>query len=386
MKKPWKRALLGAGFLFLSQILPASAGDPAVFRFGVCLPLSGEFAQLGRTSLAGIAIRLREANTHTAQTGIRLEMTLRDSGSLPETTRQAIRELADKEGLSAIIGPIMPENIRIAMEEAKRRNLVMISPSSTLNDLGLRGERVFSIMFSNQTQGEALAEFIHKRFGFKRAAVILNSRSVYSRSVYASFRKMFEKGGGRMAAEEEYDCETDQAVDFDFRPFLARVKAAAPNFVLLPDLYEEVAAIISQSAEVGLHTLFCGGDSWAQDLLFLSAGKSLVGSFFVSFYDLNNPIMRRFVTLLDQSDEPDANLASVCGYDALSLLMEAAKRGFSSDGIIAGLYAIRAFPLATGTITIDPHAGILKTAYICEVVERNGNYRQKTIDVIEPIN
>lgn len=352
----------------------AGAQEAESVRLGVCLSLTGDYWQHGRIELAGANIRVRELNESGGIDGRMIELVVRDSGSSPERAAQAVEELA-RDGVSVIIGPALSELIPAVREAALRHNAVIISPAATTPGLGKRGDRVFSILLGDDYQGDALAAFILQKLPIRSAAIIKNAASPYSRSIAAAFADAFGKNGGAIVAEEDYDVPVAQAYDYDFEEILKRVEIAAPGIILLPDYHDDVAAIISQATRLDMHTPFCGGDSWNHESVFIASGRSITGAYYVGLYDPDamNPQMERFLRLLDDSHDPEATPSSVTGYDAVTLAVEAIRDGTDPERVIAALYALRDFPLATGNITIDPDRGTLKTAYICQIIDKGGD-------------
>ena len=66
------------------------------------------------------------------------------------------------------------------------------------------------------------------------------------------------------------------AKDTDFRATLTRIKAAKPDFVLIPGYYEEVGLIVKQAREIGIDVPFMGGDGWDSPTLVEIAGSRSV--------------------------------------------------------------------------------------------------------------
>lgn len=364
----------------------ARAGEEGALRIGVCLAVSGDFWEHGRIELAGINIRVKELNAMGGLDGRAVELVVKDNASTPQGAADAIEELAG-DGVQIVIGPALSGFIPAMREMAQKHDMIIISPTATLPGLGKRGERVFSIMYGDDFQGAALAAFIGKRLAIRDAAVIMNSESAYSRSIAAAFINAYSRLGGRIVATEIYNVPAARAYDHDFGDILGRVKAANPGIVLLPNYHDEVASIISQATRMDFQTRFCGGDSWDNTAIFVASGKSIDGAYFIAIFDPDtvNPQMDRFLQLLDESHDTEAAISSVTGYDAVSIAVEAARGASTTDQMIANLHALRDFPLATGTITIDPDRGTLKTVYICQIVDTGGNtYARRIVAHVDP--
>lgn len=365
---------------------PAAAGEPATVRFGVCLSLTGEFAEAGKKALAGVKLRLDDFNSRADENGYVLEMVVRDAGSDAAVAAAIVREMGEAEKVPAIIGPLST-NLMLGMrEEAARLGVVLISPSVTSPRIGRDGDWAFRVLFDDAFQGVALARFLRERQDIVRAAAIVNERLGYSVSVFDAFKEKFEMLGGEIVAEERYNWVARDDDSHDFVPALEAVVAARPEIVLLPVNSVEVSTIIRASTMAGLKARFCGGDTWQHENVLLSSGNNIEDAYFISGVDFTSgsPAMKRFLHLYDHSNDPDAQLMSVLGYDALSLLIEGLKNGRDGAAIREGLYKVRDFELATGVITIDPRRGSEKTAFIHRVDKAEDGFVATVIDEIRP--
>ncbi|MCC8116269.1 MAG: ABC transporter substrate-binding protein, partial [Planctomycetes bacterium] len=61
----------------------AETGGPATIRVGVCLSMTGEFAQYGPLNFAGIKLFADHWNRRAAENGVRIELVLRPDKSDP---------------------------------------------------------------------------------------------------------------------------------------------------------------------------------------------------------------------------------------------------------------------------------------------------------------
>lgn len=378
------------GLLLLSVF--AQAAEKETVRFGVSLSLSGDFADIGASYLAGVAMRLEEFNANAEANEFALEMVLRDDRSDPDVARGLFLELADQERVVAVIGPNTTD-IAVAIRDlAEEKRLPLISPSVTTPLLGKGGGWTFRVLYDDDFEGFALARFMREKLGPKKAAVLFNSRFSYGANIYRTFREMFEEMGGEIVYEGTYDADLETASTMDFAKMLEEARLADPDIMLLPNYAVEVASIIHESLgvefrnQLGLPIRFCGGDTWNHDRILLESGNNLNDSYFVGVVDeeVMTPETVSFINHLNQSHDIDAEISSVLGYDAMSLLIEALKTGHSREAVREGMYAIRDFPLASGRITIDRERGTLKPAFIIRIRRRGEHFVRELVSIIEP--
>lgn len=362
------------------------SAQPEVVRFGVCLSMSGEFKNYGSINLAGINLFLDDYNKRSAATGVRLEMVLRDDKSDPATAADIVRELATRENIQVIIGPITSGIMFAMIEEAKKHNVVLISPAATNPGIGAKGDWAFKVLLGDDYQGAALARFFRAQMGATTAAAVINEQYDYGELIFQAFRKTFEGLGGRIVAEERFSWNLAETAP-DFAPLLKRIKAAKPEMTLLPGYAEEGVEIVRQSAVAGLDTVFCGGDAWLNQRVMFEAGEKLDDSYYIGGAEVysSTPQARQFVQLLEQSSNPLAEPSSVNGYDCMLLLAEAIRAGArAAPQIRDRLYRLRGFPLAAGNISFDETAGTGKTLYVYRIAKMDGGFYGEVVYVVEP--
>lgn len=365
---------------------PARSGELETVRFGVCLSLTGQFAAFGPIYLTGIKLRMETVNSLAAKNGYRLEMVIRDDESDPEKAATAARELIG-EGVVGIIGSDSTDLTMAMIPVARQAGVALITPSATSPEIGRNGDGAFRVLYDDDFQGEALARQTLDNLNIRRAAIIVNERFSYCRSIAESFAKVFEEGGGRIVAVEKYDAELSGYDEFDFLPLLERVNKANPQVILLPNYADDVMPLVRQSLHLGMHAIFCGGDAWERSGILVEAGNNIIDSYYVGVVDehARTPEMTRFLEMLDQSNEEHAELSSALGYDALTMLVAGLERGGRDrPGLVDGLYAISDLPLVTGVISIDRNGEIRKPAYIVRIVKRGGNFVREVVTEVRP--
>lgn len=374
-------------FIALAAAFAATAARGAeaeTLRVGVCLSLSGGFQESGKKALAGIRLRVDDFNAVSED--LKLELVVRDDASDPTRAAEIALELAARDDIPAILGPLSTSLMMEMRETARKFKTVLISPSVTSPKIGKDGDWAFRLLFDDSFQGVALARFLRRNLGLKTAGTVINERFAYAASAADAFREHFSKEGGRITAECRYSWIVDEEEMYDFDEILKKIAQANPDIVLLPLHSPEVAALIGQSTMSGMNLRFCGGDTWQHEVIFLSGGNNLQDSYFVSGinFDSESPAMKHFLDLYDKSQDPDAQPTSVLGFDAASLLIEALKNGRDGESIRDGLYSIKDFELATGTITIHRDRGSEKSAFIHRISMRDNMFNSQMVDEIKP--
>ena len=123
----------------------------------------------------------------------------------------------------------------------------MISPSGTNPAVTQIGEYIFRVCFIDPFQGEVMARFASRTLSAKKAAILVDYNSHYSRGLTEFFEISFTKLGGQVVSKQSYT-----QGDSDFKGQLSSIKSAAPDVIYLPGYYGEVAGIAKQARQLGL--------------------------------------------------------------------------------------------------------------------------------------
>ena len=374
-------------FLSLVFLGRSAAGEPETVKVGVCLSLSGAFRSYGVINMAGINLFVEDYNAKAAETGVHIELVVRDDKGDPDEAAAIVRELATGENIQVIVGPVTSGIMFSMIEEAKKHQVVLVSPAATNPNIGKKDDWAFKILPGDDYQGAAIAKFFQIQMGFGTAAVILNDHYDYGEVIFQAFRQAFEAGGGKMVSEQRFTWDLSQDTLPDFVPMLSETKKRAPDMLLLPGYVEEGIAIIKQAEKVGLDTVFCGGDAWLNQNVIFRAGAGLDDSYYIGGAEIysSTPAAKHFVELLEMSSDIHLDPASVNGYDAMLLVAEALRQGArTGPEIRRNFYEMKSFPLAAGNITLSETSGTGKTLYIYRIQKMGKEFFSEPVYVIEP--
>ena len=366
----------------LLGLAPAFAGE--TLKVGVCMSLTGDFADFGKQYAGGVSLRLKEYEANRGPEDPVVELIFRDDESKADVAAAHTRELLEKENVSVIIGSVS-SGITLAMREITNPlGVALVTPSATSPELGIDGDGVFRVLFDDSFQGEALAKYVFHKLGLTSAAIVTNKRFPYSRSISDAFQKHFTAEGGDVIVYS-FDHALVDAEGVDFRPMLKGLQSYNPDVMVITSYSEDATSILQQAQGTDVKIRFCGGDAWHHENTLLAAGNYIVGAFYVGVINESQPTprVREFIKLLDTSNL-DINETAGQGFDAMSLVLEAAKNGASRREIVDGLYAIKDFELVTGNISFDREEGTKKPAFILEIVEDGNQFSRKVVDIVEP--
>ncbi len=365
----WRAGLIPAG-LCLLLVLPCARPEPeAAVRIGVIAPLSGPFLETeGRqmrqaTQLA--ADRVNDAGGLRIGTGHRLvELLFEDSKDRPEVAVSAARKLINQSGAVAIIGPILSRNAIAAATVAESLQVPMITPTATHPEVTAGKRFVFRVAFVDDVQARVLARFARQELAADRAAVLYDIANAYNQRIAEVFRQVFNQAGGRVVAFESYT-----SGDTDFTAQLSRIRAAAPDVLLLPNYAAEVALQAEQARRSGIATPMLGGDAWAA--VRFATQEEFEGSFFTDHWhvDLANDETPVFTEAYRRLYRQNPTSGAALTYDALGLLFRAIERQGRLDGeaLRQGLANTENYLGVTGSISFLRGGDPIKSVVIVKI-------------------
>ena len=210
-----------------------------------------------------------------------LEFIYEDNESKAESAVTAALKLIERDQVLAIVGPNSSKQAVPAGQVCDDNRTPMISPWSTNPDTTKDRPWVFRAAFLDPFQGPVAADFAMKQFKAKTAAVLFALANDYSKGLAEIFKADFEKksGAGSVVAYESYG-DKDQ----DFSAQLTKIIAAKPDFIFLPNNYNEVALIVKQAQDLGWTGPFMGSDAWGNSELMTLCGDDCKGHYFSTHY------------------------------------------------------------------------------------------------------
>lgn len=337
---------------------------------GVNLPLSDSLSAYGKNTLEGIELRVKQINAAGGINGRKIRLEIQDNRGKDTDTRSAFKKFTGIDGVVAVLGPITSTRALAAKMDAQQTKTAMITPTAT-NDLVTANSRyVFRACYNDSFQGREVARYAYET-GLRKAAVMIDTGSDYSKGVSASFKKAFEAAGGKIVAEENY-----QGTDTNFGSQLVRIKTSGAETIFLPAYPPNVQDIIRQAKVVGFTGRLCGSDGWDNSTVIENSGENIEGCFYMAAYwpGEDRPMVRDFVRDMSAVSGRAPGSFEALGYDAMLLLGEALKKGADRESIPDAMRGLKDVETVTGTITITPGGDAVKGAVLLKIVKEDGKH------------
>ena len=374
-----KKNLVLVGVLVLVMMagsLLAGCGkgaDSNSIKIGLLNEMTGGNATFGTPSANGAKMAFKEINAKGGVLGKQILAVIADNKSEPSESANAMTKLATQDNVVAVTGVFASSNAIAAssVAEATKTPFLAVGATNPKVTVDEKSKKVkdytFRVCFIDPFQGTVGANFVLNTLKLKKAAIMVDNSSDYSKGLAAFFKEAFTKGGGSIVSEEAY-LQKDQ----DFKAVLTKLKSLNAEVIYVPGYYEEVGKIVKQAREMGITAPIIGGDGWdSPKLVELGGAPALNNTFFTNHYsvDDNSPASKAFVEAYKKEYGQNPDALAVLGYDAAKLLIDAIQRANSLDKakIQAALASTKAYPAITGATTLNATHDAVKSAVIIEM-------------------
>lgn len=335
--------------------------------------MTGNTAHFGQDTDKAIRLAVDEANAAGGVLGKKVRVvTLDDRGDSAEAA-SAVTRLIDVEHVSALLGEVASSLSLSGGRIAQRRQIPMISPSSTNPKVTEVGNFVFRVCFLDPFQGKVMATFARNDLKLDKVAILKDVKNDYSIGLADAFKQAYTKMGGTIVAEQSYS-----AGDTDFSAQVTAIKSTGAQALYVPGYYSEVGAIARTAERLGVKVPLMGGDGWDAPDLFKIGGAALEGSYFSNHFalDVATPKAQKFVGDFTKKYGQAPTGLGALGYDAAGVLLDAMKRAGKTDAapLRDAIAATKGFEGVSGTITIDAGRNAEKSAVVIKIADGKGKY------------
>jgi branched-chain amino acid transport system substrate-binding protein len=271
--------------------------------------------------LEGIKFAFHEYNTENSEkVGMIVSDVKRDELAIIQETNKFI----ENSNVRGILGPVFSDDVRYALKELQRSNVILISPTATDDDLRSLSENFYQANPSLTERGKIFAQYLYYVEN-KRNLAVINSIEGYSPLLASSFSQEFEKLGGKIAAKETYKSKS-----FSLAEQMTRIALVAN---LLDGIYAPISdgsdanAILSQMVQSGLNLKIYGNQDWFLAKGFESSPELSNNLTFESdyFIDYNDPVFNEFAEKFTNTTGMQINRNILYGYDTAKYLLTVVK-------------------------------------------------------------
>ncbi len=348
---------------------------------GVILPLSGRYAAFGQAVRRGMELALEEFESEAFP----VRLVFRDSGGDARRSARAVSELANAEGVLAILGPLTGAAAEGAAARAQLERLPLLALSQR-DGLAETGAYVFRNSLTSGLQARALARYAVEERGLRTFAVLAPDNRL-GEDMINRFRAEIESRGGQLVAVRRY---APQATDF--RRQILLLKGENPDApqqateedsdgeplelpfeaLFIPDYAEKIGLIAPQLTFYGVRDVaLLGINGWNDPRLLETAGGHVEGAVFADgFYRYSPyPFVQAFVNRYFERHGEEPTILEAQGYDAVGILLSQLRLGgaVSRDGLREALSRLQNYPGVAGSTSFDGQGDARKELFLLQV-------------------
>src|SRR5437660_2018190 len=263
---------------------PGAGGSTGPIVVGYYGDLSGRTSNFGQSTKNGVEMAADELNKAGGINGRQIQILSEDDEGRPEKAATVVTKLIDQDKVVALLGEVASGNSLAAAPKAQAAKIPMVSPSSTNPAVTQVGDYIFRVCFIDPFQGEVMAKFAYNTLHAKKAAIMEDFNSPYSRGLTEFFEASFTKLGGQVITKQSYT-----QGDRDYKGQLTSIRSSNPDVIYVPGYYGEVGVIAKQAKQLGINQPLLGGDGWDAPQLFQLGGDALNGDFISNHYSVEDP-------------------------------------------------------------------------------------------------
>lgn len=322
--------------LLAALVLAAPGGAP--IPVGFVGPLTGGSAALGQSLRNGARLAVEELNGKGGVLGRPLLLVEADDEAKPDKGAAAARELVEKHGVVALVGPGNTGVANAVGAVANQLRVPNVCPSATgskVNELFADGPLnfVFRLAASDAVQARMMVTEAFAARGRSRAA-ILADESPYGTQGRARVEALLAARGATPVS-----IGTFKVGDTDMGAQVKAARAAGADVILLYALGAEAAAVARAIGALGWKVEIIGTWNLANPVFLSSAGPAGDGAVMPQTFleaAAHEPAQRAFVEAYRKRyavARVDLAPAAAQAYDAVKLLALAIAQAKATDGI-----------------------------------------------------
>ncbi len=332
-----------------------AADKKAKLTVAMVNPLTGDAATYGVSHKNGLEMALAEINKAGWKLKARMtiELLTHDDAGDPKQAAAGAQKFADMKSVLAIVGSCLSSNTLAMVPITDKAKLPHSVVSSSTSKLSGMSKYFFRMAVQDDKIGGLMVQLSNEKFKPKKMALLYLNND-YGKGLLASIEPEMKKSGITMTSAQTY-----LANDKDYSALLTKVKAEAPDVILVGSTYTDGGLIVKQAREMGLMMPIVGPTGLYSPKYMEIAGKAVENTYFLGVFVPTNPDpkVQEFVKKYKEKYgmEPDtfAALAYDQGYVLKEAMEKAAAKGAVTRESLREAMAASSSKGITGTVTFD---------------------------------
>ncbi len=353
-------------------------------KIGALIPLNGPNAKYGDMVVRGLNMAV--ADWTGAHPDSKVNLVIKDAGSDPAVAAQSFEELAKKEGVFAIIGPLGVQANKVVLPLANRDGMPLLSLTQKEDD-ARDNSFALHVFIDSRDLVRTLVRYCREKLKYERFACLYPDDR-YGQRLSKIFAETVQEQGGTMIASASYK---EKSTNFNepLQKLMNIAKKNAPlsategtpfEALFIPDQVSAVSLIAPQLPYNNIvGTTLLGTNLWSEAPLVQAGGVYVDQALFAtSFYpESKSPQVSAFRQKYESLYNATPSYLEAQAYDALMMLLMARStvRGTPDrNAVFQNLLQARDFKGVAGTYTASPNGDLERQYSILQVV--NGQLQQ----------
>ncbi len=238
-----RRILQGAGVGTMTLGFPyiVRAADPV--KVGLLQPLSGGLETLGQQGVQGTRMAIDEANEAGGVLGRKFELVVADDKIDPKTAVERTKELISRDKVAAIFGPCTSANRDAIQPVIDRMKTPLFYATPYEGGVCSRYMVCYSALPEHFV--DPFLPFLQQSYG--GSFYLVGSDYVWPQRMNAAFRRVVERGGGKIVGEEY----TPWGVK-DLTSTLRKIEQSSAKVLVLTVVGADAITLVKQFTAAGL--------------------------------------------------------------------------------------------------------------------------------------
>lgn len=309
--------------------------------------LTGPNAQLGINIADGAQLAVDQYNA-TATSKVTL-VKLDSQGDPAQAPQLAQKAISDK--LVGIVGPAFSGESLAADPIFEQAQIPSVTPSATNPALAQKGWKYWHrIVGNDNAQGPAAAQFIVKKLGAKKIAVI-DDASAYGKGIADIVRQTIPTLGATVVTSQSIDPNAP-----DYSSAVNAIQASKADAIYYGGYYDAAGRLLKQLRDAGVTAPFISDDGSLDPKLITTAGTTAAQGAYATCAcgDVSTTAAgQAFIADYQKTFSAAPGTYSAEGYDAANVLLSAIKAGNTTGPTINAYLANHTFQGITKSIKFD---------------------------------
>lgn len=375
MSRLTKLSTLAAAIPLAFMASGAAFAADGPIKIGVQAPITGEYAAEGQGIENGVRLIAKQHNDAGGLLGRQIEVIVCDDEGKASQAAICGRKLVN-DGVIAVIGTYTSGAALAAAPIYSDANVIQTS-DGTSDELTQRGWKTF---FRNAPPNSDEAEFVADYFvnvqKYKSIA-ILSDHSSYATGLAKATADSIKKLGGNIVAEDFINAGTQ-----DYSAVLTKIKSKNPEVLFFSGYYTDGGLIRAQMKQLGMETVFVGGDANQNEAFAKIAGNAAQGAVIVNVpapenlpYAEAKEFLNDYVQMFGS---PPPSIYTLTNADGFRAVIAAIQSTESTDNtkLIPWLHNLKEpFPGLTGPFTWDENGERIGSLMSAFEVQADGSYK-----------